>query len=131
MPILSRRMVIYQYNLPQVERKEINQEDSIEIRLEQGIKHELKFTTISTETVKTETVVTTSPQANSIPEKKETKIPTSPVLSYPDNRAIVIIGCSRMEQMKLSILNVFALSGIEKYSVYLSLGCPESVNKDV
>ena len=136
MPRVSRKMVIYQYNNPEIERKDVHQEGSVKTRPEQRTEHELKYTpipptTTSAEAMRTEATTTISPQINSISETKETLSPTSRALSYPDSRAIVIIGCNRMEQMKLSVLNVFALYGVEKFSVYLSLGCPEKVNKDV
>ena len=129
-------MVIYQNNMPQVERKDVQEDGSIKVQLEKRAEYELKYktippTTTTAETVNAKTINTIIPQQNSISEAKVTRTPTSRVLSYPDSRAIVIIGCNRMEQMKLSVLNVFALYGVKKYSVYLSLGCPDKVNKDV
>ena len=122
--------------MPQFEGKEALHDENVNSHLDQMTEHKLEHNTMSPAITseaasKTETATTISPQLDSISEMKETRAPTSPALTYPDSRAIVIIGCNRMEQMRLSVLNVFALYGVEKYSVYLSLGCPERVNKDV
>ena len=46
-----------------------------------------------------------------------------------ENPALVVIGCSRLDAILNTLGEVSNLPGIHQYSLYLSLGCLESINK--
>ena len=48
-----------------------------------------------------------------------------------ENPALVVIGCSRLDAILKTLQEVSNLPGIHQYSIYLSLGCLESINKTV
>ena len=48
-----------------------------------------------------------------------------------ENPALVVIGCSRLDAILNTLGEVSSLPGIHQYSLYLSLGCLESINKTV
>lgn len=48
-----------------------------------------------------------------------------------ESPAIVILACSRKDSIMNTIQNVTSLAGVEKYKLYLSLGCVERISKEV
>ena len=73
------------------------------------------------------------------PEKKSPETPViynvnKAVSSYKSNLpnpAIVIVGCSRYRDIMNSIRALLNLKDVSRYQVYVSLGCPGQLNRNV
>ena len=53
-----------------------------------------------------------------------------PTASF-SNPALVVVGCSRLDAILTCFNTIFQLQGIEKYSLYLSIGCPNVLSEGV
>lgn len=57
----------------------------------------------------------------------EEPLPTSTF----SNPALVVLGCSRLDAIITCFNTILQLHGIEKYTLYLSMGCPNRLSEDV
>lgn len=72
-------------------------------------------------------------------EKKSQEISTinkvnkviSPSKTNLPNPAIVIMGCSRYNNIRNSINALLKLKDVSQYQLYVSLGCPRQLNQNV
>lgn len=46
------------------------------------------------------------------------------------NPAIAVLGCRRMDMLEQIVRSLSTMDSIAEYSVYVSLGCPESITRD-
>lgn len=132
-PKWSRKMILQYNGISQIADEWISKEDVFEIRVGTRKPVTSNPTPTSPSTTTPPAVVSSLRIPYDIPvlKRKRVKSPTLLPSTYPDDRAIVVIGCSRVDQMRRSVLSVLALKGVKKYSLYLSLGCPEKVNAEV
>ena len=47
------------------------------------------------------------------------------------NPAVAILGCSRIQSIRDSLSSVLNLKGVEDFTIYVSLGCPDIVSRSV